>query len=130
MASNIALVERLNKAAETKDFDTVKSLLHPDYTLKDPMMEFHSAKEALEFMKDCPFECKLENVEFVAESGDKVVQTLDAVMVAPVSFRFRMCDILTIEDGKVCSEEVFYDTAQIPPEARQIGEKAMKAKAA
>ena len=117
----------MNKAAETKDFETVKALLHPKYTLKDPMMEFNSPQEFLEFMKECPFDCRLENVSFVAE-GNKVVQTLDAVMTAPISFRFRMCDIITIEDGKIRSEEVFYDTAQIPKEAKELGEKSMKDK--
>lgn len=127
MASNVDIVKRLNQAAESKDFETVKALLHPKYTLKDPVMSFQSPQEFLQFMKDCPFTCRMENVSFIAE-GDKVAQTLDAVMTSPVSFRFRMCDVLTFEDGKVRSEEVFYDPAQIPQEAKDIAEKSMKGK--
>lgn len=127
MSNHIDIVKRMNKACEAKDFETVKALLHPKYTLKDPMMEFKSPEEFLESMKSCPFTCRLENVSFVAE-GNKVVQTLDAVMTAPLSFRFRMCDILTIEDGKIRSEEVFYDTAQIPKEAMEMAQKSMKDK--
>lgn len=127
MANNIDLVKRMNKAAETKDFETVKSLLHPQYTLKDPMIEFNSPQEFLEAMKDCPFTCSFENINFVAE-GNKVVQTLDVVTTAPVSYRSRMCCIITIEDGKIRSEEMFYDTAQIPKEAMEIAKKSMKGK--
>lgn len=127
MNDNIEIVKRMNKACETKDFKAVEALLHPKYTLKDPMMECKSPQEFLQFMKDCPATCHLENVSFVAE-GNKVVETLDAVMTAPVPFRFRMCDILTIEDGKIRSEEVFYDTAKIPEEAKEMGQSAMNAR--
>jgi len=127
MTNNIDIVKRMNKAAETKDVEAIKSLLHPQYRMKDPMMEINGAQEFLEFMKDCPFTCRIENASFVAE-GNKVVQTLDAVMTSPVSYRLRMCSIVTIEDGKFRSEEVFYDTAQIPKEAKEIGEKLMKNK--
>jgi len=37
MSNNIDIVKRLNKAAETKDFEGIKSLLHPQYWMKDPM---------------------------------------------------------------------------------------------
>ncbi len=125
MTANVELVKRLNKAAESRDIEAVRSLLHPNYSLKDPMMELNSAEEFLQFMKDCPFTCHLENVKFL-EDGDKVVQTLDAVMDAPVAFRFRMCDIVSIEDGRVRSEEVFYDTARMPKEAKDIAEKGLR----
>jgi ketosteroid isomerase-like protein len=129
MTPNIDIVKRLNQACLSKDFDTVKSLLHPNYSLKDPMMSFNSPDEFIAFMKECPFECKMENVSFIAE-GDKVVQMLDAVMTAPIAFRFRMCDVLTLENGKVRSEEVFYDPTQIPEEAKTLNQKTAKKQAA
>lgn len=125
--NNIDIVKRMNNAAQSKDFETVKSLLHPKYTLKDPMINFNSAQEFLEGMKDCPFTCSLENVDFITE-GNKVVQTLDMVVTSPVSYRSRVCSVMTIEDGKIRSEEMFYDTAQIPKEAKEIGEKMLKDK--
>jgi ketosteroid isomerase-like protein len=127
MANNIDIVKRMNKAAEAKDFETVKTLLHPKYTLKDPMMKMNGAEEFLAAMKACPFTCHFENTSFVAE-GDKVVQTLDVVMTAPVAYRQRMCSISMIEDGKIRSEEMFYDTAQIPKEAIELIQKSMKEK--
>lgn len=127
MTNNIDIAKRMNKAAEAKDFETIKSLLHPQFTIKDPMMECNSPQEFLERMKECPGICHFENTSFVSE-GNKVVQTLDMVTTAPVAFRLRMCSILTIEDGKIRSEEVFYDTAKIPKEAKELGEKLMKDK--
>jgi ketosteroid isomerase-like protein len=78
-------------------------------------------------MKDCPFDVSIHNVQML-EDGNKVVQTLDCVMTAPIPFRFRMCDILTIEDGKVRSEETFYDTAQFPPEVKALEDKLTREK--
>ncbi len=127
--SNIEIVERLNKAVELKDWDVVNELLHQHYKLKDPMMEFNNREEFMAFMKDCPFSCFLENITFV-EDGDKVVQTFDAVMTDPIAYTMRMCDILTIEDGKVKSEEMFYDTAKIPEEVKALTQKPTKKKAA
>lgn len=127
--SNIETVKRMNAACRDKDFDTAASLLHPDYTFKDPAMSFYNPKDFLEFMKSCPMDGDFKNVEMV-ESGDKVIQTLDCVMTKPLSFEFRMCDILTLKDGKIIAEEAFYDTAQIPEEAKRIAEKNKQKNAA
>ncbi len=129
MTNNIDIVKRVNKAFETKDIEAAKALLHPKYTFKGPMMEANSPQELLEFMKMCPFSCQSENVSFVSE-GNKVVQTFDWVSSAPVKFRMRMCDVMTIEDGKIRSEEMFYDTAKFPKEAAELMQKAMEGKKA
>jgi ketosteroid isomerase-like protein len=127
MTSNIETVKRLNNACQNRDFETVKSLLHPGYTLKSPDMQASSPEEFIKFMEECPAECTLENLTFI-EDGDQVVQIFDMVSAEPVSYRVRMCDVLKLQNGKVRSEEMFYDTAAFPPEAKEMMEKAAKKK--
>lgn len=129
MATNSDIVKRMNAACLAKDYDTIATMLDSKYTFKDPSMSFDNPKDFIEFMKNCPFDGGFENVEMI-EQGDKVVQTLDCVMTKPVAFRFRMCDILTFKNGKVISEEAFFDSAQFPEEAKQAAEKSMQKKAA
>jgi ketosteroid isomerase-like protein len=129
MTSNVDTVKRLNAACQAKDFRMVESVLHPDFKFKDPTMTLNNPKEYLEFMQNCPFDGKLENATFI-ESGDKVVQILDCKMTKPSAFTMHMCDVLTFRDGKLVGEEVFFDTAQIPEEAKNIAEKAMQNKKA
>ncbi len=130
MQKNAEIVKKLYDACMNKDFNTVKSLLHPNYRLKDPMMELNSAQELIDMLKLCPAG-RMENVDFVAE-GDKVVGTFDAITTEPVSSRMRMCSVITMEGGKVRSEEMFYDTAKIPQELIELMQKTMpdKTKAA
>jgi ketosteroid isomerase-like protein len=126
MPNNVEIVKRLYDACMNKDFDTVKTLLHPKYTLKDPMMELNSPQELLDMMKDCPGG-RMENVSFISE-GNKVVGVFDAIATEPVPSRMRMCSIITIEDGKARSEETFYDTAKIPQAVKDMMQKNMPGK--
>lgn len=125
MSQNVEIAKRLNQACEAKDFETVKSLLHEKYSLQDPQMQINSRDEFIEAMQNCPFECSLQDVKYI-EQGDTVVQLFDMNATAPISYRMRMCSVLKFENGKVRSEEMFYDTAQIPKEAKQLGEQAEK----
>jgi ketosteroid isomerase-like protein len=128
MNSNIDIVKRLNKACEARDFETAKSLLHSNYKLRMPGMQANSADEFLEQMQNCPGDAKMENITFIMDEKDtgKVVQIFDMKATDPVPYSTRVCDVLTIENGKVRSEEVFFDSAEIPQEAKDMMEKAMK----
>lgn len=125
MSQNIEIAKRLNQACETKDLETARSLLHENYTLRDPQIQLNSREEFINAMQSCPFECSIQDVKFV-EEGDTVVQLLDMYFTAPIAYRMRMCSVLKFEDGKVRSEEMIYDTAQIPKEAKELGEQALK----
>ena len=130
MTSNIDTVKRLNKASAEKDFKTLESLLHPDYTFKDPTTSFDNPKDFIDFMKSCPMDGSVKTSSFI-ESGDTVVQIVDCSMTKPAKFNMHMCDILSFKDGKLIAEEVFFDTAQIPEEvAKMASEAAPKAKKA
>lgn len=119
MHQAIDLVKRVNKALETKDIKTYRSLLHSNYKFKGPMMELNDPDEAAAVMEACPFNYHNENVVYVNE-GDKVVTIFDWVVTAPVKFSIYMAECLTVKDGKIIGSELFFDTAKFPPEAMEI----------
>lgn len=120
MSANIEIVKKLFEASTKKDFDTVRSLVAADYSLKDPMMELHGPEELVEMLAKCPGG-GAENLVFV-EQGDTVVTLFDGVAEGAPSMR--MCDVITIKNGKVQTEEMFYDTAKIPAEVKAQMEKS------
>lgn len=109
---NVKIVKKLYDACMAKDFDTIKMLVHENYTLKDPLMQANGVDELIEMIKQCPSDGTIENLSFIAQN-DKVVGVFDALQKNPPS-RMRMCSIVTLENKKIRSEEMFYDTAQIP----------------
>jgi ketosteroid isomerase-like protein len=119
MNENSEIVKKMFDACNKKDFETVRALVHDDYTLKDPMMELHSADEMIEMMKSMP-PGMAENITMIAE-GDKVVSLFDGTMEAQP--KMRMCSVITMEGGKVKSEEMFYDTAKVPQEMKDMMQK-------
>ena len=115
MTQAIEIVKKLNQAFETKDQATFASLLHPSYKFRGSLMQMNSPKEAVEFLAHCPFKSKSQNVRFY-EAGDTVIQTFDWVVEEPFKGTIRMCDVIILKDGKIISEELFYDSAKFPKE--------------
>jgi ketosteroid isomerase-like protein len=126
MSSNTEIVKKLYDACKQKDFETARKLLHPNYSLKDPVMQVNNADEFIEMMQACPGG-DFEDLKFVAE-GDKVVGIFTGIMNEPVPSRLRMCSVATVENGKVRSEEMFYDTAQLPDEMLDMMKKSIPGK--
>lgn len=132
--SNITLAKQLVAACMEKDFDTVRTLVDANYTLKDPMMTLQGAEELITMIEACPFECTMQNAQYL-DAGDRVILTADNVVSGPEKFTWRMCDIMTFKNGKVVAEEMFYDTAQFPKSvleagATSVGDAKKKTKAA
>lgn len=115
MSANVDLVKRLVTACEAKDFDAVRNLLADDYRLKDPTMNIQGKEEMIAMLKSCPMDGSMKNAEYL-DAGDRVVLTADCAMTQPKAFTWRVCDVVTIKNGKVAAEEMFYDTAQLPKE--------------
>jgi ketosteroid isomerase-like protein len=124
MPNNVDIAKQLFDACMSKDFEKVRSLLHPQYTLKDPMFELKGPDALIEMISNCPFDNKIENMQII-DGGDTVVSTFDCIAEKPVKSTMRMCDILKIEGGKVRSEEMFYDSAKIPQEVRDMMKQSM-----
>ena len=116
MNANSEIVKKLFDACSKKDFETVRSLTHPGYSLKDPLMELHGADELIEMLKSCPGG-SVENLTLITE-GDKVVSVFDGLTEGQP--KMRMCSVITLADGKVKSEEMFYDTAKIPQDMKNM----------
>ena len=124
MSEAIEIVEKLNQAFETKDQVAMRSLLHEKYTFRGSLMALQSPEEAVQFLANWPFEAKSENIQFFV-AGDTVTQIFDWVVKEPFQGIIRMCDVVTLKDGKVFSEELFYDSAKFPKEVLE----SMKANA-
>ena len=113
------LVKRVNKALETKDIKTYRSLLHSDYRFRGPMMELNDPDEAAAVMEACPFTYRNENAVYVNED-ERVVVVFDWVVTAPVKFSIHVVEYWSVNDGKVLASELFFDTAKFPAEAMEI----------
>ena len=115
MSDAIEIVKKLNNAFETKDQAAFRSLLHPKYTFRGSLMALQSPEEAVQFLANCPFKAKSENVQFFV-ADNTVTQIFDWVVKEPFQGIIRMCDVIALKDGKVFSEELFYDSAKFPKE--------------
>ena len=122
MTDNAKIARQMFDACMNKDFESAKKLLHPQYTLKDPMMKINGPDEMIEMMKNCPFESGMEDIKIVAD-GDTVVSTF--TMTSPNGPPLRMCSVARMENGQFRSEEMFYDTAQIPQEMKDAARQNM-----
>jgi len=115
MSQEIEVVKKLHRAFETKDAAAFRALLHEKYTFRGPMMEINGPEEAEQMLAHCPAKGKNENLQFYV-AGDHVIQTFDWVIGEPVPSTIRMCSVITLRDGKVFAEELFYDSARFPQE--------------
>jgi limonene-1,2-epoxide hydrolase len=126
MNSPLEIVQQMSKACQAKDLQTIRRLLHPKYTFRNPMIECHSADEMMSMMGECPFSVRAENVRYAID-GNTVVQMADWVHTKPIAFTLRACSFITVEDGRIRSEEMFFDTAKFPKEALDFIEKTRQA---
>lgn len=116
MTNLTEIAKQLDTAFRTKDEAALQNLLHKDYHFKGPMMEMNGAKEAIEFMKNCPFESKNENCEVVVQ-GNKLVHIFDWNVTAPFQASIPMVEVLEFEGDKVKKARLFFDTAKFPAQA-------------
>jgi len=114
----IELAKRMTKAWQEKDESTFRACIHDDYTFKGPMMEMRSAHEAVEFMKQCAFECSTENCEVVIE-GQTLVHMFDWTVTAPFQATIPMVEVMEFEDDKVKRARLYFDSALFPAEVKQ-----------
>ena len=96
--------------------ETARALLHDDYTFVGPMMQLNSADEAMGLLENFPFVASEENVTIVTE-GNLVVKKFDWKVTAPFEALIPMTEWFDIQDGKIKSCQLFYDSALFPKEA-------------
>ncbi len=113
MSQVLDIVHEYYRAFEEKDFEKMRSLLADQYTFKGPMMQCNSADECIEQMKECSFEARHEVVRTITD-GKQVVLIFDWTCSKPFQGTFRMCEYLQVENGRIFSAELFFDTAKFP----------------
>ena len=62
MSTMLDVAKQMTAAWEKKDEAAFRACVHENYTFKGPMMEMHSANEAVEFMQRCAFESTHEKL--------------------------------------------------------------------
>jgi ketosteroid isomerase-like protein len=113
---NKALAQQIFDACMAKDEAKIRELVAQDYKLKDPMMTVEGVDGLIEMIRNCPNDGgRMQNIDLIAE-GDRVACSFE--MANDKGESMRMCSFMTFKNGKLASEEMFYDTAQIPQEYR------------
>ncbi len=107
------IVDSYYQAFEEKDFDKARSLLNDNFKFKGPMMEFDSADDCIAKMKECGFEAQHKTIRTVND-GIQVVKIFDWTVRTPFTGTFRMCECFQVENEKIVSADLFFDTANFP----------------
>lgn len=116
MTTSKEIVKKYATAFLNKDKETARALLHNDYTFIGPMMQLSSADEAMAMLENFPFVASEKNVTLLSE-GDLVVKRFDWAVEAPFKAIIPMTEWIDIQDNKIKSCQLFYDTALFPKEA-------------
>lgn len=126
MSNALELTKKAYKAWESKDAETLRTLLDKSYIAKMPGHADMSLDEALKMIEECPFECKSANETYIVD-GNNIVRIWDMVATEPVEYRCRMAELTVVKDGKIAFNEAFFDTASIPKEAMEAMKEPAKA---
>lgn len=116
MTDLVEIAKKLDTAWRAKDEATYRALLHKDYYFKGPKMEMKGVDEAVEFMKNCPFESHNENCEVVVQEN-KLVHIFDWIGTAPFQVTIPMVEVMEFEGSKLKKARLFFDTAKFPAQA-------------
>lgn len=113
MSNEIETVKRYSQAFHARDMDVARRTLHPKFSFKGPLMEMNGPDEIVQFMQNMPFEYFESNVRYL-QDGPVVVKIFDMTITKPADTTVAMCEILTVEDGKIRNIELFYDSGKLP----------------
>jgi len=111
--SNTDIVKRFSKAFFEKNLEIVKELVAENYRFKGPMMEMNSGEELIGFIETMPMEATEISSTYI-EQGNQVIKICNFDFTTPPIGPQDMCEIFTIEDGKILKSQLFYDTAPFP----------------
>ena len=116
MTTAIETVRKYYEAFDKHDFQGARALLHDKFRFTGPMMQTNSPEEFFEKMQG--FNCEFKNrMLHLVESGNTVGALLDCSFTKPFSATIRMSEWFAVENGKILSSDVIYDTRQMPAAA-------------
>lgn len=132
MSTALDVVKRAYQAWETKDIESLRTLLHKDYKATMPggmvIEGFEGAKQCL---AQCPMECHSENEIYIVD-GNKIVRIWDMVGTNEATksdVRLRMAELNIVEGNQVILNEAFFDTAGFPKDMQDQMKDMQKEKA-
>ncbi len=114
------LVKRFHDAAEDKDLDAYRSVLHQDFCFQAPMMTTIGLDKFTTSVCESNFVWKDEVVSMI-ESEDQVACVFDWVGLKPFSRTIRISVWYTFEanqfgENRIRSADLYYDPSQFPKE--------------
>ena len=111
----IDVVKQYFEAFSRKNISGTNKLLHDNYRFTGPCMEVHGKAQMEQVLKEFPFIAVDEDVEFTG-NGNVVVRKLNWHVKEPFDAVIPMCEWLVVEDGKIHSSNLYYDTGKFPEE--------------
>lgn len=100
-------------AFDAHDLAKVRALMTDDFRFEGPIMTANSPEELFDGMKT--FQCEFKNhLKHMAETRNTVATLFDCVFSKPFQATIRMSEWLTIEEGKIRSAVLVYDTSKMP----------------
>lgn len=113
MATSLDIVRNYYAAFDRHDFATARSLMHDRFRFSGPMMEASSPEDLFAQMQ--AFDCAFQNhIVHIIDGGNTVGVLFDCAFSQPFTATLRMSEWFTIEDGKIASATLLYDTRQMP----------------
>lgn len=109
----IDVVKQFFEAIGRKDISGMSELMHEDYHFTGPAMQIQGKVQMELMMKTFPFVAEDEDVELRGE-GDVVVRKLNWHVRKPFEAVIPMCEWMVVEEGKIRSSNLYYDTGKFP----------------
>jgi ketosteroid isomerase-like protein len=109
----IEIARNYYAAFDAHDFAKARALMADDFRFEGPMMSTSSPEELFQAMK--AFQCEFTNrLKHMVESGNTVATLFDSEFSKPFQATIRMSEWLTIDNGKIKSAVLVYDTKKMP----------------
>lgn len=111
----IDVVKQYFEAFGRKNIPGMSKLMHEDYHFMGPTMEVQGRAQMEQVMKELPFVADDEDVE-LTENVNVVVRKLNWHVREPFEAVIPMCEWLVVEEGRIRSSNLYYDTGKFPEE--------------
>lgn len=116
--TNTEVIKRFSEAFGKRDAETINELVVENYVFEGPMATINSRNELIEFMQNMPMEFT-ESEHTYIEQNNKVSKSFVVDFAVPPIGAVDMCEVFTLEDGKITHAKMFYDTALFPKPEEQ-----------
>lgn len=111
MGQALDLVNRFYATTDAHDVDGIAEYVAEDVRFVGPLMTTDTADAYVEINRQLLGHHAATRMLYQFESGDAVCSVYELDMVAPdgTTFTAEMADVITVTDGKIVSQRVYYD---------------------